>query len=53
MLQAEIGWLREQMALLKDERDHLRRWLDEEAEERWRASRCAGRYSLVILQGSG
>ena len=33
-LQSEFDLLREQIALLKDERDDLRRRLDEEAEER-------------------
>ena len=33
-LQGEFDLLREQIALLKDERDDLRRRLDEEAEER-------------------
>lgn len=37
-LQAEIDGLREQVALLKDERDDLRRRLDAEAEERRRAA---------------
>jgi excisionase family DNA binding protein len=36
MLQAEIDGLREHVALLKDERDDLRRRLDAEAEERRR-----------------
>jgi excisionase family DNA binding protein len=36
VLQAEIDGLREQVALLKDERDDLRRRLDAEAEERRR-----------------
>jgi excisionase family DNA binding protein len=36
MLQAEITGLREQVALLKDERNDLRRRLDTEAEERRR-----------------
>jgi excisionase family DNA binding protein len=38
VLQAEIDGLREQVALLKDERDDLRRRLDAEAEERRRAT---------------
>ena len=37
-LQAEIDGLREQVALLKDERDDLRRRLDAEAEERRRVT---------------
>jgi excisionase family DNA binding protein len=36
VLQAEVDGLREQLALLKDERDDLRRRLDAEAEERRR-----------------
>jgi chromosome segregation ATPase len=36
VLQAEVDGLREQLALLKDERDDLRRRLDSEAEERRR-----------------
>ena len=36
LLQVEIDGLREQVALLKDERDDLRRRLDAEAEERRR-----------------
>jgi hypothetical protein len=38
VLQAEIDGLREQVALLKDERDDLRRRLDAEAEERRRVT---------------
>ena len=38
VLQAEIDGLREQLVLLKDERDDLRRRLDPEAEERRRAT---------------
>ena len=37
-LQAEIEGLREQVALLKDERDDLRRRLDAETEERRRVT---------------
>ena len=36
VLQAEVEGLRQQVALLKDERDDLRRRLDAEAEERRR-----------------
>jgi excisionase family DNA binding protein len=38
VLQAEIDGLHEQIALLKDERDDLRRRLDAEAEERRRVT---------------
>ena len=38
VLQAEIDGLREQVTLLKDERDDLRRRLDAEAEERRRVT---------------
>jgi excisionase family DNA binding protein len=38
VLQAEVEGLREQVALLKDERDDLRRRLDAEAEERRRVT---------------
>ena len=38
VLRAEIDGLREQLALLKDERDDLRRRLDAEAEERRRVT---------------
>ncbi len=39
VLQAEIEGLRQQIALLRDERDDLRRRLDAEAEERRRLTR--------------
>jgi excisionase family DNA binding protein len=51
VLQADVEGLREQVALLKDERDDLRRRLDAEAEERRRVTalltdqRPAGRRS--------
>jgi excisionase family DNA binding protein len=38
VLQAEVDGLREQVALLKDDRDDLRRRLDAEAEERRRVT---------------
>ena len=48
VLQAEIEGLRQQVAMLRDERDDLRRRLDAEAEERRRLTRLLTDQRAVV-----